>query len=453
MSRDNHLSSSRGLAEAGISSNATRSPTALNAAEDDGAFWHKKRLSGEKRFRLYGRCALSLAVLMLVLLVGSLVARGYLGFVQTQVNLAITFDPAVLGLEKGADISALTPSTYTRLVKASLRAEFPEVTDTMQLRNLYALVSSNTGTVLKPLLEHNPALLSHTQTVWLPFASNADLYFKGVISEKTPELERALNDQQIGWLKHFAEKQTVQRVFNTTFFMRGDSRTPEQAGFLGAMIGSGFTLLICLAVVFPLGVMTAVYLEEFARPGRWVDIIEVNINNLAAVPSIVFGLLGLAVYINLLGMPRSSALVGGMTLAMMILPVIIITTRVALSSIPGSIRDAALALGATPLQVVWHHTLPLSMPGIMTGTILGMARAIGETAPLLLIGMVAFVADLPTGVTSSATVMPVQIYLWASSPEAGFSEKTAAGILVLLVLLLAMNALAIALRKRFEVRW
>jgi len=415
--------------------------------------WHKSRLRAEKRFRLYGKCALSLAVLMLVLLVGSLIARGYQGFVQTQMSLPIQFDPAALGLSKDVDVSSLSPSAYTPLVKASLRMVFPEVTDPMQTRELYALVSSNAGVTLKSYLDHHPEMLSKTADVWIPASSNADLYFKDRISENTPEADRNLTDQQIAWLKRFKERDIERIVFDQTLFNHGDSRSPENAGFLGAMVGSAFTLAICLALVFPLGVMTAVYLEEFGRPGKWVDIIEVNINNLAAVPSIVFGLLGLAVYINLLGFPRSSPLVGGMTLAMMILPVIIITTRVALASIPGSIRDAALALGATPLQVVWHHTLPLSMPGIMTGTILGMARAIGETAPLLLIGMVAFVADIPTSVTSSATVMPVQIYLWASSPEAGFSEKTAAGILVLLMLLLTMNALAITLRKRFEVRW
>lgn len=289
--------------------------------------------------------------------------------------------------------------------------------------------------------------------MWVSASSNADLYLKGVISEKVPESERNLTDQQIGWLKTLEQKKLARTIFNSTFFTQGDSRAPEQAGFLGAMIGSGLTLIICLLVVFPLGVMTAVYLEEFARKSKWVDIIEININNLAAVPSIVFGLLGLAVYINVMHLPRSAALVGGMTLALMVLPVIIIATRVALKSIPDSIRDAARALGASPIQVVWHHVLPLAMPGIMTGTILSMARAIGETAPLLMIGMVAFIVDLPMGFTSPATVMPVQIYLWASSPEIGFTQKTAAGILVLLVLLLLMNALAIILRKRFEVRW
>lgn len=413
---------------------------------------HHKRLRAEQRFRILGKAALALAVIMLIILVGSITARGIGGFTQAQMKLPIRFDAAMLGIENG-DVSSLSPSNYQLLVKASLKSLFPEITDRKELKDLLELVSDNAGTVLKPMLEKDPTPLAQTTEAWVPLSSDADLFVKGRISEHTPESERSLTDQQISWIKALQERGGIRTAFNRAFFTQGDSRAPEQAGFLGAIIGSVLTLAICLLVVFPIGVMTAVYLEEFAPKSRWVDLVEVNINNLAAVPSIVFGLLGLAVYINTMGLPRSAALVGGMTLALMILPVVIIATRVALASIPGSIRDAARALGASPVQVVWHHTLPLAMPGIMTGTILGMARAIGETAPLLMIGMVAFVADLPTGFTSPATVMPVQIYLWASSPEAGFSEKTAAGILVLLVLLIAMNALAIFLRKRFEVRW
>jgi len=412
-----------------------------------------KRLRAEKRFRFYGQFALGLAVAMLALLVGSIVVRGASGFTQTQVRLPIAFDPMTLQLPPGSDAADASVSSYQLLAQASLKAMFPEVTDHHELRDAYHLISGNSGAVLKPVLVRHPGLLGQTKNVWLPLASDADLYVKDGMPEHTPGGYSKLNDKQIVWLKTLQQKNLLRSAFNRSFFTQGDSRSPERAGFLAAMTGSALTLIICLLVAFPLGVMTAVYLEEFARKGHFVDLIEVNINNLAAVPSIVFGLLGLAVYINVMGLPRSSALVGGMTLAMMILPVIIISTRAGLSSIPGSIRDAARALGASPLQVVWHHALPLAMPGIMTGTILGMARAIGETAPLLMIGMVAFVADVPTGFTTPTTVMPVQIYLWASSPETGFSEKTAAGIMVLLVLLLAMNALAIFLRKRFEVRW
>jgi phosphate transport system permease protein len=412
---------------------------------------HARRMKAEKRFRRYGQCALGLAVVILVILIGSLFMRGYQGVLQTQIRLPVTFDAEILALAEGGTPADASPSAYQRLVQNAIKAVFPEAAE--QQRELLALVSNSNGLHVKQALVDEPALLGQTKDIWVMLASNADLYFKGHISESVPESDRALTDQQIGWLKALDGKGAVRTALNRNFFTRGDSRSPEQAGFLGAILGSLFTMSVCLLIVFPLGVMTAVYLEEFARRSRWVDIIEVNINNLAAVPSIVFGLLGLAVYINVMGLPRSAPLVGGMTLAMMILPVIIITTRVSLAAIPGTIRDAARALGASPVQVVWHHVLPLSMPGIMTGTILGMARAIGETAPLLMIGMVAFVADLPSGFTSSATVMPVQVYLWASSPEAGFAEKTAAGILMLLVLLLAMNALAIILRKRFEVRW
>lgn len=421
---------------------------------DANKTWHDKRMRAEKRFRWYGRGALGLAVLILALLLTSLISTGYQGFLQTQVKLAITFDPKVLGIEEGGmTIQTARVSSYQRLAIIALRDRFPEVTEHAQRRSLFELISINAGPAIRPVLRGDHSLLGKTVDVWVPASSTVDMFMKGKIKASTPELQRKISDQQIAWLEQLQQKDAVRVAFNRIFFTGGNSRLPERAGFLGAIIGSGFTLLICLLIVFPLGVMTAVYLEEFARKSRWVDIIEVNINNLAAVPSIVFGLLGLAVYINVMHMPRSSALVGGMTLAMMTLPVIIIAARSSLKSIPNSIRDAARGLGASPVQVVWHHVLPLAMPGIMTGTILGMARAIGETAPLLMIGMVAFVADLPTGVTSPAAVMPVQIYLWASSPEQGFAEKTSAGILVLLVLLLAMNALAIYLRKRFEIRW
>ncbi len=419
----------------------------------DKTAWHKKRLRSEARFKFYGRLALSIAVFMLVLLIGSLIQRGMSGFIQAQVRLTVVFDSSVLALEKDESLEGLSASRYMPLVRNALKKKFPDVTDQRDLRDLYSLLGSSSAVQLKKILEADNKLLGQSKELWLPLSSSADLFIKNNGLDNSANETGKISEKQVAWLKSFSENGDIRKVFNNGFFTQGDSRNPESAGFLGAMVGSAFTLIICLLVVFPLGVATAVFLEEFAKKGRWVDFIEVNINNLAAVPSIVFGLLGLAVYINTLGMPRSASLVGGMTLSLMILPVIIIATRTSLKSIPNSIRDAARALGATPVQMVWHHTLPLSMPGIMTGTILGMARAIGETAPLLMIGMVAFVADIPSGFTSPATVMPVQIYLWAGSPEAGFAEKTAAGILLLLVLLIAMNMLAIILRKKFEVRW
>lgn len=268
-----------------------------------------------------------------------------------------------------------------------------------------------------------------------------------------PEDTRKLNDKEIVWLDHLDEKGLISSEWNSIFFSYGASREPEMAGIWGAVVGSFLTLVVTLAITFPIGVSAAIYLEEFAPKNRWTDLIEVNINNLAAVPSIVFGLLGLAVFLNIFGMPRSAPFVGGCVLALMTLPTIIIASRAALKAVPPSIRDAALGLGASRLQAVTHHVLPLAMPGILTGTIIGMAQALGETAPLLMIGMVAFIVDIPGGFFDQATVLPVQIYMWADFPEPGFRQKTSAAILVLLAFLVLMNAFAVILRKRFERRW
>lgn len=409
--------------------------------------WFKKRQRAEWRFRLYGQTALAIAGLMLLVLLFSIAVRGITGFSRTEILLNVQMDANVLGIKDVEELHSLSGTAFTGLVQSSLDTIFLGEHNRKEKRELYDLVSEGAGLEIKSYLMEHPKALGSIQPVWVPAASTVDLYMKRVQGSEI------LSDHQLVWLKELQKQKRVRSAINTAFFTGGDSRAPEQAGFLGSMIGSALTMIICLAVSFPIGVMAAIYLEEFSRRGRWVDIIEVNINNLAAVPSIVFGLLGLAVYINVMGLPRSAPVVGGLTLALMVLPVIIISTRAALKAVPPSIRDAARGLGASEVQVVWHHTLPLAMPGIMTGTILGMARAIGETAPLLMIGMVAFIVDLPDAFTAPATVMPVQIYLWASSPEIGFVEKTASGILVLLVLLLAMNALAIVLRKRFEIRW
>ena len=270
---------------------------------------------------------------------------------------------------------------------------------------------------------------------------------------ETPVAERRIDDQEIAWLETLKAKGLVDTSFNAGFFTGGDSREAEQAGILGALVGSLLTMFVTLLISLPVGVGAAIYLEEFAPKNRWTDIIEININNLAAVPSIVYGLLGLAIFLNFFGMPRSSAVVGGFVLALLVLPTIIIASRAALRAVPPSIREAALGVGASHQQAVFHHTLPLAMPGIMTGTIIGMAHALGETAPLLLIGMVAFIVDTPSGFTSATTALPVQIYLWSDLPEVAFQAKTSAAILVLLCFLFAMNGLAILLRRRFERRW
>ncbi|MEC8165169.1 MAG: phosphate ABC transporter permease PstA, partial [Pseudomonadota bacterium] len=267
------------------------------------------------------------------------------------------------------------------------------------------------------------------------------------------ENQRRVKDKELRWVESLKTNDAIQAVFNTRLFTAGDSRDPEQAGVFGAVVGSLLTLAITLLLSFPFGVMAAVYLEEFAPKNRWTDIIEVNINNLAAVPSIVFGLLGLAVFLNFFGLPRSAPLVGGMVLALMTLPTIIIASRAALKSVPPSIREAALGVGASRMQVVTDHVVPLAMPGMLTGTIIGMARALGESAPLLMIGMVAFIVDIPQGPTDPATVLPVQVYLWADSPERAFVERTSAAIIVLLVFLVCMNLTAQVLRQKFERHW
>jgi phosphate transport system permease protein len=330
---------------------------------------------------------------------------------------------------------------------------FPDVTGRRDKRKLYGIVSSGARFYLKDFVVANPDKIGTTIQLWVPADDDVDMLIKGHFDRDKAQTERRIKDNQIAWVDKLVEQNRVESRFNRTFFTAGDSREPELAGIWGAASGSFFTLIVTLSLAFPLGVATAVYLEEFAPQNKWTDLIEVNINNLAAVPSIVFGLLGLAVFINFIGMPRSAPLVGGMVLTLMTLPTIIIASRAALKSVPPSIREAALGVGASKMQMVFHHVLPLAMPGMLTGTIIGMAQALGESAPLLMIGMVAFIVDIPGSVMDPSTVLPVQIYLWADSPERAFVERTSAAIMVLLAFLITMNALAVLLRKKFERRW
>jgi phosphate transport system permease protein len=314
-------------------------------------------------------------------------------------------------------------------------------------------MSPGAGLDLRNLVMRDPSVIGSTRRVWLLMNDDVDVMVKGHISRDVAESDRRLDDRQLEWLGALEQQDRVELQFNRYFFIGGDSRDPELAGIWSATVGSFFMLLVTLALSFPLGVATAVYLEEFAPRNRWTDLVEVNINNLAAVPSIVFGLLGLALFINAFGLPRSAPLVGGLVLSLMTLPVIIIASRAALTAVPPSIREAALGLGASKMQMVLHHVLPLAMPGMLTGTIIGMARALGESAPLLMIGMVAFIVDVPQSPLSPSTALPVQVYLWADSPERAFVERTSAAILVLLAFLLVMNGAAVLLRKRFERRY
>ncbi|MFO1429339.1 MAG: phosphate ABC transporter permease PstA [Candidatus Competibacteraceae bacterium] len=413
----------------------------------------QRRHAAEKRFKWYGLIALSLGLLTVVLLFADIAVKAWPAFRQTSIRLAIYFDPEILYQDGRQDPQTLATADYSQLWKKALRQDFPEVTERAQLRPLYGLISSGATFQLQEMVMADPSLVGQTRNVWLLASDTVDSFFKGSINRAMSEDTRPLKDNQVAWLDRLEEHGRVETHFNTLFFTNGDSREPELAGIRGALVGSFYTILITLALSFPIAVAAAIYLEEFAARNRWTDLIEVNINNLAAVPSIIFGLLGLAIFINFFGLPRSTPIVGSLVLTLMTLPVMIIAGRVALKSVPPSIREAALGMGASRLQTVTDHVLPLAMPGILTGSILGMARALGETAPLLMIGMIAFVVDVPHSPLQPATVLPVQIFLWADLPERAFVERTSAAIIVLLAFLAVMNATAVILRRRFERRW
>ena len=406
-----------------------------------------KRYRAERRFRLYGFAAILVSLLFLALLFFNIIGTGYTAFQQTFIQLDVFFDPAILRQD------ALASADYQGLIKQSLRNMFPDVAGRRDKRMLYGLVSSGAGFMLRDRVLAHPDTIGETQAVWIPTDDDVDMLIKGHFDRNVPESERRLNDKQMDWIDRLSAKGRIEKRFNKIFFTGGDSREPELSGIWGAAVGSFLIIVVTLFLSFPIGVATAVYLEEFAPKNRWTDLIEVNINNLAAVPSIVFGLLGLAVFLNFFGLPRSAPLVGGLVLTLMTLPTIIIAGRSSLKSVPPSIREAALGVGASKVQMVAHHVLPLALPGILTGTIIGMARALGETAPLLMIGMVAFIVDIPSGLTDPSTALPVQIFLWADSPERAFVERTSAAIMALLAFLIAMNAVAVILRRRFERRW
>ncbi len=406
-----------------------------------------KRYRAERRFRFYGLMAIFVSLLFLSLLFISISANGYGALQQTFIKLNVFFDPDLLRQE------ALASANYQGLVKKTLRSMFPDVKGRGDKRKLYGLVSPGAAFQLRDMVLLHTDVIGKNVDVWVPADDDVDMLIKGHINREAAETDRRLKDNQLAWIDQLAAEGRIEKRFNKTFFTAGDSREPELAGIWGAAVGSFLTLVVTLLLSFPIGVAAAVYLEEFAPKNRWTDLIEVNINNLAAVPSIVFGLLGLAVFLNFFGLPRSAPVVGGLVLTLMTLPVIIIASRSALKSVPPSIREAALGVGASKMQMVSHHVLPLALPGMLTGTIIGMARALGETAPLLMIGMVAFIVDIPAGFTDPSTALPVQIFLWADSPERAFVERTSAAIMVLLAFLITMNAAAVILRKRFERRW
>ncbi|MCS6890710.1 MAG: phosphate ABC transporter permease PstA [Rhodovarius sp.] len=409
------------------------------------------RHRAEMRFRLYGLAALSLCALALIVLLASLVWSGLSAFWQTHLRLEVEIST------RHVDPTRPQAGDYGGMLRAALEARFPEVTSRADRRRLHALLSSGAEEDLRRMVTADPSLIGTRQRLWLLAGTDVDMAVKTGLSRVAQQIKEGagvrLSERQLEWLERLSREGDLALRWNSRFFTAGDSRDPERVGVLGGLVGSLLTLLVCLALALPVGVAAAVYLEEFAPRNRFTALIEVNIANLAAVPSIVFGLLGLAVFLNAFGMPRSAPLVGGAVLALLSLPIIIIAARAALRAVPPSVREAALSLGASRMQVVTHHVLPLAMPGILTGTILALANALGETAPLLMIGMVAFIVDIPRDILSPATVLPVQIYMWASGAERGFVEKTAAGIMVLLAFMLSMNAAAILMRRRVERRW
>lgn len=380
-----------------------------------------------------------------------IISKGHGAFRATYIKLDIHYDPELIGINNLADNEQLSAGNWQALSKTALRNKFPDVSGRQDKRRLSKLLSNGAGFDLKDHLLANPQLLGKKESVWVLADDDIDTYFKSWLDGDA--YDARMTAKQVQWIAQLHQEDLIALKFNSNLFSRGDSREPEQAGIRGAVMGSFLTLIMTLMLSFPIGVSAAIYLEEFAPKNRWTDFIEVNINNLAAVPSIIFGLLGLAIFINFFHVPRSVPIVGGLVLTLMTLPTIIITSRAAIKSVPPSIREAALGMGASKYQMVLHHVLPLALPGMLTGAIIGMAQALGETAPLLMIGMVAFIVDIPNGFSDPATVLPVQIFLWADSPERAFIEKTSAAIMVLLSFLIIMNTSAVWLRKRLERRW
>lgn len=412
-----------------------------------------KRKRAENRFKLYGKIAIGFAIAFLVILLGSIIKDGYRAFWMHTATLNITISQDRFTGNAPYTEAELRGVNYDAIIVQSLRGKLDVENNRVNRKALKGLVSQEFGFTLREKVLENSDIIGQTMTLTAPLDDQADLYFKGRIKRSVPEENRQLSDQQLDWLDQLRADGQIKAKFNTILFTNSDSTQPEIAGLLGAIVGSFFSLTVTLFLSVPLAVAAAIYLEEFAPKNKITDLVEVNINNLAAVPSIVFGLLGLAVLINTFGLPRSAPVVGGIVLALMVLPTIIISTRASLKAVPPSIRQAGLALGASRTQVVFQHVLPQAAPGIMTGTIISMAQALGETAPLLMIGMVSFVPSVPESIMAPSTALPVQIYIWENASERAFHDRTAAAIIVLLIFMIIMNAAAVLLRRKFERRW
>ena len=421
----------------------------------------KKRYKKEKRFILIGRIAVSLTIIFLVILLGSILLRGISGFYTTNISLKTNLLEEIIDPAQNKNADEIFKASWRKVSRTAIYNILDDYNDSKNIekstrkekRDFIRLFSRSSEFYIRDYTLKNINNIGEVVTINVPASSLVDQYLKGKIDINLDESNRPLSNAQISWINFMVEKNMIERKFNVSFFSNGDSRNSEEAGILGAMVGSFLALMVTIIAAFPLGVMSAIYLEEFAPKNKFTNFIEVNINNLAAVPSIVFGLLGLAIFLNFFGLPRSSPLAGGLVLALMTLPTIIISSRVAIKSVPPSIREAAMGVGASKMQSVFHHVMPLAIPGILTGTIIGMARALGETAPLLMMGMVAFIVDVPQSITDPSTVLPAQIFLWSDQPERGFEEKTASATIILLGFLLTMNALAVFLRYKYERKW
>ncbi len=420
-----------------------------------------KRYKKEKRFILLGRVAVSLTIIFLVILLGSILLKGIGGFYTTNIFLQTNLSQEIIDPEDKKNVEEIYKSSWRKIARNSIydvlsafnKSKNIDKISRKDKRDFLKLFSRSSEFYIRDFTLKNLDSIGKEVKISIPSSSLVDQFLKGKINIAVNENDRPINDKQVSWINFMVENKMIERKFNINFFYKGDSRNAEEAGILGAIVGSFFVILVAIIVAFPVGVMSAIYLEEFAPKNKITNVIEVNINNLAAVPSIVFGLLGLAIFLNFFGLPRSSPLAGGLVLALMTLPTIIISSRVAIKSVPPSIREAAMGIGASKMQSVFHHVIPLAVPGILTGTIIGMARALGETAPLLMMGMVAFIVDVPQSITDPSTVLPAQIFLWSDQPERGFEEKTAAATIILLVFLLTMNALAVFLRYKYERKW
>ena len=414
----------------------------------------KKRYTAEKRFRLMGIGAIAIAIFFVFLLLLKVFSTGSTAFVKTTIQTEVDFNKELLELKDVANpnIEQIKSAEFFDVTYKAATGLFP-YSNTEEEKDVKQLLSGNYELEIKNYLINNPDALGKKVMIDLTASDDLDQLHKGNFPRDIPEDRRRLNNFQLNIYDNLLEQGKIKTAFSNYFLFSGDSRDPEIAGVAGAIIGSFFSIIICLIISFPIALMAAVYLEEFAPKNIVTDIIEININNLAAVPSIVFGLLGLGMLLGVFGLPRSTALVGGITLSLMTLPTIIIACRASLKAVPPSIREGALAVGASKVQTVMHHVVPLAMPGTLSGTIIGLAQALGETAPLLLIGMVAFVVDVPSVPTDPSTSLPVQIYLWSESAERGFVEKTSATIMLLIGFLIIMNSLAVWARQKFERKW